>query len=63
MKREYFGMGILAAAMTLPLSAGEGSKAGAKSVYDFEMNSIDGKPVKLSRYEGKVLLIVNVASQ
>ena len=27
------------------------------------MNSIDGKPVNLARYQGKVVLIVNVASQ
>jgi glutathione peroxidase len=33
------------------------------SVYDFEANRIDGKPVKLSAYKGKVLLIVNTASQ
>lgn len=30
---------------------------------DFTMNSIDGKPVKLSKYLGKVVLIVNVASK
>jgi len=33
------------------------------SVYDFEANRIDGKPVKLSAFRGKVLLIVNTASQ
>ncbi|MFB5760224.1 glutathione peroxidase [Paenibacillus medicaginis] len=33
------------------------------SVYDFQVNSIDGKPVKLSVYQGKVLLIVNTASK
>ena len=33
------------------------------SVYDFEANRIDGKPVKLSAFKGKVLLIVNTASQ
>jgi glutathione peroxidase len=33
------------------------------SVYDFEANQIDGKPVKLSAYKGKVLLIVNTASK
>ena len=27
------------------------------------MDDIDGKPVKLSKYKGKVLLVVNVASQ
>ncbi|MFH0133998.1 glutathione peroxidase [Variovorax sp. EL159] len=33
------------------------------SVYDFEANQIDGTPVKLSAYKGKVLLIVNTASK
>ncbi|BEP45485.1 glutathione peroxidase [Variovorax sp. V15] len=33
------------------------------SVYDFEANLIDGKPVKLSAFKGKVLLIVNTASK
>ena len=32
------------------------------SVYDFEANQIDSKPVKLSAFKGKVLLIVNTAS-
>jgi len=35
---------------------------GASSVYDFTMNSIDGQPLPLSNFKGKVLLIVNVAS-
>ncbi len=33
------------------------------SVYDFEANQIDGKPVKLSDFKGRVLLIVNTASK
>ena len=33
------------------------------NVYDFEANQIDGKPVKLSAFKGKVLLIVNTASK
>lgn len=32
------------------------------TVYDFEALSIDGKPVTLNLFEGKVLLIVNTAS-
>jgi glutathione peroxidase len=35
----------------------------ADSVHEIAMKSIDGKDVKLSEYKGKVLLIVNVASQ
>jgi glutathione peroxidase len=33
------------------------------TVYDFTVEDIHGKPVNLSRYKGKVLLIVNVASK
>ena len=39
------------------------SMFGASSVYDFTMNSIDGKPVPLAEYRGKVALVVNVASR
>ncbi len=31
-------------------------------IYEFEMASIDGKPVKLSKYKGFPLLVVNTAS-
>jgi len=37
--------------------------AAANSVHDFTMTSIEGKPVSLSDYKGRVLLIVNVASK
>jgi glutathione peroxidase len=33
-----------------------------ETVYDFDAVGIDGKAVKLSRFKGKVLLIVNTAS-
>ena len=33
------------------------------SIYDFEALSIDGKPAQLSTQRGKVLLIVNTASE
>ena len=36
---------------------------GASNVYEFTMNSIDGKPLPLASFKGKVLLIVNVASK
>ncbi|MBL8388292.1 MAG: glutathione peroxidase [Hydrogenophaga sp.] len=32
------------------------------TIYDFEAQSIDGKPVPLSRYRGQPMLIVNTAS-
>ncbi|XP_059056212.1 juvenile hormone epoxide hydrolase-like [Achroia grisella] len=35
----------------------------AKTVYEFTAKNIDGKEVKLEKYKGHVLVIVNVASQ
>jgi glutathione peroxidase len=49
---------LLVLAMVLPVSA-----ADEKSPLDFKMESIDGKPVDLSKYKGDVVLIVNVASK
>ncbi|SFH50095.1 glutathione peroxidase [Pedobacter insulae] len=34
-----------------------------KSVYDFTIKTIDGKEVKLSKFKGKKILIVNTASK
>ena len=50
----------------VPLTAttpDEGTMTKPSSIYDFTMKSIDGKDVRLSTYEGDVLLIVNVASK
>ena len=35
----------------------------AHSIYDFTMNSIEGQPVSLKSYSGKVVMLVNVASK
>lgn len=32
------------------------------NIYDFTLNDIDGKPVSLTEFKGKILLIVNTAS-
>lgn len=48
---------ILAIFATLP------SPPPAKSVYDFTVKNINGQEESLKQYEGKVLLIVNVASK
>lgn len=37
--------------------------AAAAGFYTFTLNSIDGKPAPLADYKGKVILVVNVASQ
>lgn len=50
--------------MALPVNAAEKAKkkAVAKAL-QFKMKSIDGKEVNLAKYQGKVILIVNVASK
>jgi len=52
-----FAVPLVAANLT------EDEMAKPSSIYELTMKSIDGKDVKLSTYEGGVLLIVNVASQ
>ena len=43
------------------------ARAGAlsteKTIYDFTVSDIDGNDVKLDKYKGKVLMVVNVASK
>jgi len=40
-----------------------GSLFAASGIYTFTLNSIDGQPAPLGNYKGKVVLVVNVASQ
>lgn len=40
-----------------------GTMPAASPLYNFKVDSIDNKPVTLGDYQGKVLLMVNVASQ
>lgn len=35
----------------------------ANSIYDFNVKNLDGEDVSLSKYKGKVLIIVNIASK
>ena len=42
---------------------GAKSAASSKSAHEFTVKDIDGKDVKLSKYAGKVCLVVNVASE
>lgn len=57
---------IIIAAIALLLVSGCYAQKGtskAKSIYDFTVKDINGADVALKNYEGKVLLIVNVASK
>jgi glutathione peroxidase len=40
-----------------------GTLSAASGIYTFTLNSIDGQPAPLANYKGKVVLVVNVASQ
>jgi glutathione peroxidase len=51
-------MRLAAAAAFITMSA-----LAANSIHEFTMNSIDGKPTSLKSWQGKVVLVVNVASQ
>lgn len=50
---------VIAVVMAFILKVQAGSDNG---VHQFEIDSIDGKPTSLSQYKGKVLLMVNTAS-
>ena len=59
-------VGLLAAALLVVPSVvrAEGKKEDKKvpAVLNFKMKSIDGKDVELSKYQGKVVMFVNVAT-
>jgi glutathione peroxidase len=40
-----------------------GATFAASNIYDFTLPSIDGKPMPLANFKGKVILVVNVASK
>src|SRR3954466_10722322 len=48
----------------LALLAGlAGPAAAAGNAYDYQFTTIDGKPMPMSQYKGKTVLVVNTASQ
>jgi glutathione peroxidase len=61
MRRLILGLGLALAACLVAAPAMAGASSGAAFQYEFV--SIDGQPMPLDRYRGKVLLIVNTASQ
>jgi glutathione peroxidase len=58
-------MKIFAALVLAALAASQVKPGGANvpPALSFTMNSIDGRPIDLSKYQGRVVLMVNVASQ
>ncbi len=59
--RPHIAMSIL---LSFQLAlASNSAPAKQKTVYDYSLVAMDGKEIPLSTYKGKVLLIVNLASQ
>jgi glutathione peroxidase len=54
---------LIAVAVVLALPALVGAEEKKKTALDFKMKGLDGKQVDLSKYKGKVVLFVNVASE
>jgi glutathione peroxidase len=55
MSRAYF-LGLVALLMSASLFA-------VSSIYEFTLPSLDGKPLPLANFKGRVVLVVNVASR
>jgi len=58
---KYKNMRIMALLITLII--GGLNMLNAKNIYDFQVETINGKEQKLQAYQGKVVLIVNTASK
>lgn len=59
-------LGVVCVSLAVTASTFAEEKKGDKkvpAVLNFKMKSLDGKDIDLARYQGKVLLIVNVASE
>jgi glutathione peroxidase len=64
MKREVTAVlaafGMAAAGLWSVAAASQGKKGG--TVYDYDLTAIDGSPMPMSKFKGKVILLVNTAS-
>src|SRR5580692_10741084 len=56
--KTYLSMCAVLAATTLG-----GAAFAASSIYDFTLDALNGTPTPLANFKGKVVLVVNVASQ
>jgi glutathione peroxidase len=63
MLKKFIIASIVLVAAFAAVSVNPPAGAKTKSVLDFKMKDIDGKDVNLSKYKGKVLLLVNTASK
>jgi len=66
-KMKIWSVFIAMLVLTVSCNAKSATSANAtssgKTIYDFTMKDIDGNAVSLSKYKGKIVVIVNTASQ
>ena len=62
LRSSWLVLGLCAAAVSASQTVAEDKAPPAKAL-SFKMESLDGKPVELKKYAGKVVLVVNVASE
>jgi len=62
-RATYFRKILLSLIATASWGASFAAEKPAKTVYDYSLVDLSGKEVSLSAYKGKVLVIVNLASQ
>ena len=53
---------LAAAALTALVAASPKDSGGPQSLHQFTLKTIDGKPMPMAQYKGKVVLLVNTAS-
>ena len=53
----------VAVAPVAEAGAETGNAKSSMNIYDYKLETLDGKPVDMAKYRGKVLLIVNTASK
>lgn len=53
---------ITLAAVAMAALVAAAPQSGAQSLHDFSIKTIDGKPMPMAQYKGKVVLLVNTAS-
>ena len=54
---------VMLTAYAFSRTGSDPAMASPRSIYDFKMKDIDGKDVRLKKYKGNVLLVVNTASK
>ena len=61
--KKFFQLVVFYGAMLVNPFTAQAETTGKGSAYDYSFESLDGEPLPLSAYKGKVILVVNTASK